>query len=56
MNKESEADQQSINFVTWILKAGWNLFGNLDNRYWRLEYDSKTTEELFKIFKEEING
>lgn len=54
MNKES--DQQSIDFVTWILKAGWNLFGDLDKRYWRLEYEAKTTEELFLMYKEETNG
>ena len=57
LNMLSEySSKESIDFVTWILRAGWNLFGDLDKRYWRLGYDAKTTEELFLMYKEEING
>lgn len=44
------AKQEAIAFTNWVLKQGWNLFGDADGRFWRLYSESKTTEQLYQLF------
>jgi len=44
--------QGSIDFMEKVLKEGWNLHGTLENRFWRLYSEAKTTEELYDRYQQ----
>ena len=49
---EQEAERTAIEFMQWVLKEGWNLFGEGENRFWRLYSEAKTTAELYQLFQQ----
>lgn len=52
--QNTEPRGTSVEFMNWALKEGWNLHGELDNRFWRLYSEAKTSEELFEIYLNQL--